>query len=328
MTRIRSLAALAALGLLSFAPAAPAAEPALRGDVTASRDTLTVGDLVENAPAAVAGTALFRAPALGQSGTIQANRIVAALMALGVGPVGTGGRMQITITRAGRHIGTSEIEAAIRVRLARDHGLDPVATGIVFDAPAPALVVAPDVTGELTASEVTLDRRSRRVSASVWLGPSPTERRTQARVTGIAVELVEVAVATRSLERGQALKDQDVTIERRARDLIPADAVHDGASLEGRVAKRAFPVGSFLRAADLIRPELVARGDIVTVIYDTPGISLSLRAKATDAGALGDTVGLVNPISKKTLQGVVIGQGRVSASTAAPGRLAAVKAAP
>ena len=316
-----------AVALSVAAPAAQAADPpALRGDITALRDVLTLGDLVDRVPERLAGTPLFRAPALGQTGTIQTKRIAAAAEALGVGPVETGGRMQVGITRAARHVGSSEIEAAIRTVLAKDHGMDPAATGIAFDAPIPAFVVGPDLTGAVVASDVTVDRRSRRVGAVVWIGPSAQERRAQLRVSGTAIDLVEVLVAGRAVERGQAVRASDISVERRARDLVAGDAAYDGLPVEGRIARRTFGAGSVVRPSDLVRPEIVGRGDLVTVVYDTPGVSLSLRAQTTAAGALGDTVTVVNPQSKKTLQGIVIGPGRVSVSTAPTGRLAAAAA--
>jgi flagella basal body P-ring formation protein FlgA len=80
-----------------------------------------------------------------------------------------------------------------------------------------------------------------------------------------------------------------------------------------------------VRNGDLARPELVTRGDVVTVVYEAPGMMLTMRAKAADAGALGDTVSITNPQSKKALQAVVIGPGKVSVSVAPPGRLAAAQ---
>jgi flagella basal body P-ring formation protein FlgA len=47
-----------------------------------------------------------------------------------------------------------------------------------------------------------------------------------------------------------------------------------------------------------------------------------MRAKATDAGALGDTISITNLQSKKTLQAVIVGPGRVTVNTAPTGRLA------
>lgn len=314
---------------LAFCLAAPAAlasgAPALRGDIVTSRDELTLGDLVENAPVSAAGVRLFRAPLLGRDGTIQVSRIVAAAQSLGLRGLRVDGRVQVTVSRAARQVGPAEIEAALRAQLAKDHGADPNATGILFEGGSPALVAPPELTSALAVSDLAFDRRSRRVSATVWLGSSPSARKAQMRVSGQVVELVEVAVVARSVERGGALTSADVVAERRARDLVPADAVHDGAPLEGRVARRALAPGSLLRPADIARPEIVRRGDVVTVTYDMPGVSLALRAKATEGGALGDTVAVINPQSKKALQAVVVGLGRVSVSAPPPGRLAEAK---
>jgi flagella basal body P-ring formation protein FlgA len=286
--------------------------PTLRGDVLAKRDALTVADLVEGAPASFADTPLFRAPALGQTGTIQTRRIVEAAQDLGLGAVETGGRLQITVTRAARQVGASEIEHALRRALADKLGFDPASTGIVFDGPAPQLSVAPDLKGDVFAGDLLLDRRARRLSATIWIGTSPTERRASLRVSGAVVDLVDVAILTRSLDRGDTVKAADISIEKRPRDTVSGDAVADGAALAGRVARRALGAGSFVRSGDLAKPELVQKGDIVNAVYEAPGIVLSMRVRANETGALGDVISITNPGSKKAVSGTIVGPGKVS----------------
>jgi flagella basal body P-ring formation protein FlgA len=313
-----------AVVLFSVGPSS-AERLSLRGDVVVERDSLTLGDLVENAPESAAATPIFRAPALGLTGTIQTRRIVEAALAAGIGEVETGGRLQIEVRRAAREIGTIEIEAALKAALEASAGLDGRTTGIVFEGIPPSLTLAPDATGAVIASDVVYDRRSRRVSAMVWVGPSPNERKASARVSGAVVELVEVAVVNRALARGDTVSAVDLTVERRPRDTVPPDALFDGGALAGRVAKRAFPAGALVRNGDLTRPEIVARGEVVTVVYQAPGMMLTMRAKASDGGALGDTISITNPQSKKALQAVVVGPGKVSVSAGPTGRLAAAQ---
>jgi flagella basal body P-ring formation protein FlgA len=43
-----------------------------------------------------------------------------------------------------------------------------------------------------------------------------------------------------------------------------------------------------------------------------PGLSLTVRGKATEGGAQGDTITVLNEQSKRMLQGIVIGPGRVA----------------
>lgn len=299
--------------------------PLLRGDVTVRADVLTLADLVENAPASAAAKPLFRAPAFGETGTIQTRRIVEAAAAQGLAGLDTGGRAQVTVTRAGRRIGVAEVEAAVKRALEPQVAADPRSLSVVFDGTPPQLVVAPDLDAPAQAEDVTYDRRSRRMSAMVWVGPRPGERRASLRVTGVVVETVETAVLTRALARGEAVQASDVTVERRPREAAPPDAEPSGGGVVGRVARRALAAGSILRAGDLARPELVARGDAVTITYEVPGMVLTLRGRANEAGALGDTVAVLNPQSKKILPATVTGPGRVSVSAPPPGRVAAVE---
>ncbi len=314
-----ALQALPAHAQSTSAPPARAEEarPALRGDVVATSDVVTLGEIIANVPPDLAARPLFRAPALGATGTIQARRIAEATVELGLGPVETGGRLQITVQRAARRIGAGEIEGVLKRALATRTGLDPQAVTINFDGELPHLLVPPSLTEAATAVETSYDPRSRRITALVIVGA----RQASLRVSGTVVETVEVAVLTRSLAKGTAVQAGDLTLERRPRDGLPGDLVADASALPGQVAQRALASGAAVRAGDLARPELVARGEVVTIVFETPGISLALRGKANEGGALGDPVGVVNPVTKKSLQGTVIGPGRVAVGPA-PGRLA------
>ncbi|HEY8383102.1 MAG TPA: flagellar basal body P-ring formation chaperone FlgA [Microvirga sp.] len=306
---------------LAIVPAFAGDKPVLRGDVTATGDVLTLGDLVHGIGGPVAARPLFRAPALGETGTIQAKRILEAADILGVAGVETEGRAQVTVTRAARRFGVADIEAAVKQALELRHGLDARPLSIVFDG-TPALLVAPDVKAPLSVEEVVYDRRSRRVSALMVVSTAPGERRAATRVTGSLVELAEVAVLNRTLARGDVVQASDLTIERRSRDTLPADLQAETTGLVGRVARRALAAGNLVRTGDLARPELVAKGDTVTIVYEVPGMVLTLRGRANEAGAEGDTIAVTNPQSKKILQAQVVAPGKVSVSAPMPGPVA------
>ena len=308
------------ISFLLVVGALAADRPSVKGDVVVSADALTLGDLVEGISAEAAATPLFRAPALGQTGTIQARRILEAARPLGLSGIETGGRLQVVVTRDARRIGGADIEAAVKGALQAQHGVEGRALSITFDGPAPSLIVAPEALGQLTVEDVTYDRRSRRLSALVGIGAS--DRKASVRVTGVAIEYLEVAVLTRSLNRGETAQAGDFVVERRVRDGLPSDAQAEAQTLAGRVARRALQVGTVVRTGDLARPEIVARGEVVTIVYEVPGMTLTMRGRATDGGAQGDTIAVVNPQSKKTLQAQVVGPGKVSVSAPLPGRVA------
>ena len=77
-------------------------------------------------------------------------------------------------------------------------------------------------------------------------------------------------------------------------------------------------VGQPLRASDLMRPEIVHRNEPVTLVYEAPGLVLTVRGKAMDPGAEGDVISVLNSQSNRTIQGTVAGPARVVVRSGAP----------
>lgn len=320
------LATIAACLCVALSPAFSAEPLRLKTEVTVDSDVLTLADLAEGAAGPAAEAPLFRAPAIGESGTVQAVRIAEAASRFGLS-VAPSAKPQVFVQRAARRVGAIDIEAALKQALELRYGLDPRGLSIVFDGAPPSLLVAAKNTAPVTVENLAYDRRSRRVSAVASVASAPPDQRSSIQIAGAALERVEIAVLTRALSRGETVQAADVTVERRPRESLPADAIADGDALAGQVARRSLAAGSVLRAGDLARPEVVARNDIVTVVYEIPGMTLTLRGRATEAGAEGDSIAVLNMQSKKTLHARVLGPGKVSVSGAVPGPLAANAAA-
>ena len=61
-----------------------------------------------------------------------------------------------------------------------------------------------------------------------------------------------------------------------------------------------------------MKPDLVQRNETVTLVYEVPGVVLTLRGKAIEGGAEGDTISVINEQSKRIVQGAIVGPGRVA----------------
>lgn len=59
---------------------------------------------------------------------------------------------------------------------------------------------------------------------------------------------------------------------------------------------------------------VVRRGESVTLLYAAPGMSLSMRARALEDGAVGQSVRLLNTASNRTIDAVVTGPGAAQAN--------------
>jgi flagella basal body P-ring formation protein FlgA len=284
--------------------------PALKRQVTVVGDIVRIGDLVENA-GAVADIAVFRAPDLGQTGSVPAARVREAVRPHHIIALETRGLDEVLVTRASRAVSGKEIEARLVRALAGQTGLADVKDlAAAFDNEVRPFHVEPSA--ELGIVRLAYDQRTRRFDASFDL-PTGTGRRPALRVTGTLVETVEAVVPLRQITQGDVLKASDVMVERRPK--TDAVALED---VIGLAAKRTLKPGEVIRTADLMKPELVSRNETVTIVYEAPGMVLTIRGKALDAGTMGDVVNVMNIQSKRTLQGTVTGPGRVSVSATTP----------
>jgi flagella basal body P-ring formation protein FlgA len=284
--------------------------PTLRRETTVVGEVVRIGDLVENA-GAVAAVPIFRAPDLGQTGSVPAARVLDAIRPHHIIWLNTRGLDEVLVTRASRAIAGKEIEARLLRALGGQPGLsdlkDPAAS---FDNEVRPIYIEPNA--ELSIARLAYDPRTRRFDVAFDL-PTSTGRRAAMRVTGTLVETVEAAVPVRAIAAGDLLKASDVVVERRPK--TEAAAVED---VVGYAAKRALRVGEVIRAADVTKPELVGRNETVLISFEAPGMVLSLRGKALESGALGDVVNVLNTQSKRTLHATVSGPGRVTVTSAVP----------
>ena len=310
---------------LSVAPAAAQVTasidaPRLKPQVTVANDIVRIGDLVENAGAA-ASTPVFRAPDLGQTGAVPVRAVLDAIRPYGLIGVDVRGLSEVSVTHASRTIAADDIEQRIVAALTARHNLGkPEDLKILFDRDIRAIQLAVSARAEFSLASMSYDARTRRFDVTLELANGA---RSQWRYTGSAVETIEAAVPRRAIARGDVIKAGDIVIERRPKNEFSSEPPAPAVEVVGLAARRAVRPGQPLRTADLMKPELVAKNDMVLLHYEVPGIVLTMRGKALDTGAEGDTISVLNINSKRTVQGTVTGPGRVTVFAPSAARLAA-----
>ncbi|MBI3703694.1 MAG: flagellar basal body P-ring formation protein FlgA [Rhizobiales bacterium] len=326
MIRILTLAFAALITFAVSALAQTAAalvqnRPVLKAEAIVTGDIVRIGDLVENA-GIVANIPIFRAPDLGTTGMVRADAVIEAVRVHALVGLDTGGFNEVAVTRASRSIPAKDIEDCVAEALSRQFALGAAKDiGVNFERELRAIQVEPSAKGEPRVIRINYDARSGRFDATLEI-PTGASNRGNLRLSGRATATVEVVTLLVPLERGALIKSADVAIERRPRAEIGRDIVSGSEQAIGLAARTALQAGRPLRVSDLMKQELVQRNETVTLIFEVPGIVLTVRGKAIEGGAEGDVISVLNEQSKRTVQGVVVGAGRVAISTSAP-RLAA-----
>lgn len=292
------------------------AGPSLRATVSVSGEIVRIGDLIENAGSA-AQIAVYRAPDLGTTGALSAAEVLATLRRHNVIAVDTHGLKEISITRLARELTSKDVEQQIARLLEHRNGLgDAADLTVTFDRELRTLQL--DASGgELKPAYVRYDARSNRFDVLFEIADANGGSPIRLRFTGTAVETAEATVLTRAVDRGEILKAADVVVERRPKSEAGNDIFRRDVAI-GMQARKPMRAGQVVRSTDLSRPDMVQRDQMITLIYQTDGLFLTMRAKALEAGGEGDTVSVMNLQSKRTVQGVVTGPGQVSVSPPKP----------
>jgi flagella basal body P-ring formation protein FlgA len=279
--------------------------PTLRHETTVTSDVVRIGDLVDNA-GTHATIAIFRAPDLGQTGRVAVERVIEALLPHEVADLETRGLTEVVVTRASATITPKDIEARITQALAgRQRNTEAANLTLTFDAEPRAFHIEPGT--ELRIARMAFDPRGGRFDV---LFERPGNRNLM-RFTGTYVETFEAAALTRPIAANEILRASDVTIVRRPKAEFQANIITVVDRAVGLAARRAMRPGDVLRQTDLGKAELVARNDNVTITFQVPGITLTMRGKALEGGAQGDTISVMNAQSKRSIQATVAGTGHV-----------------
>jgi flagella basal body P-ring formation protein FlgA len=174
-------------------------------------------------------------------------------------------------------------------------------------------------------SQLDYDRSSGRFSAVLsvtgdGLEPSNT------RITGRVDEMIELPVTTARLAAGAVLRPEDVHMARVRSVVASQEVARQPADAIGLQLRHQMAAGQPLVLADLMRPELVRRGSEVQMLLDSPGIVLTARGQATESGAVGERIHVLNPVSHVVVEAEVIGPGRVRVAPGSASMLASVRA--
>ncbi len=299
--------------------AAMAEQAILRADVLVRSDVVTLGDLFDGA-GDKGSVSVFSAPGLGRSGTIQAVRILDAARENGLRDIAVGDLTQVTVRRTGRLISADTVTKTVTEALIGEHSLPP-STVITIDQ-TDGIYVEPDAKIGLRVRSLDLEQRSGRFTADlVSYGATGGQ---SFRVSGRVADEVEVPVIAHDLPRNAPLDIADITMEKRSRQELADNTIFDPAALARMTVTRPFRKGDTLRTDDITPTPLVTRGDLVSIIVEIPGMTLSTRGKALSGGTAGTVITVQNMQTKRTLSGTIAGPGKVVVSVNdAAGQLAA-----
>jgi flagella basal body P-ring formation protein FlgA len=136
--------------------------------------------------------------------------------------------------------------------------------------------------------------------------PAPWRLFVPVRATNDAIALVLV----RNVQPGEVLSAADFEVVRRSSASLPHDYLTDASQAVGLAIRRTQPTGSVVTAAALEAPEVVRRGELVTLTAGDGPVSVKSEGVALEAARLKQRL-KVRSASGRVIEGTAEGPGQV-----------------
>lgn len=253
-----------------------------------------------------------QAPPPGLTRTLDPDLIVIKLRQYKIDPTGIQieSHGAVVVTGAHRVIGSDEIFQAAKSAVLRGREGELEQITVRPDTLPPDLVVPP--------GEIELRARPRPSACPepcrmVGLGGVPVVVEVWVdgrlyRTVSLALRLSlvrEVVVASYPVPRHGLVKATDVRLERRDIGMLTHEPLADLALAVGRRTTRILAMGDVVASDAVELPPLIQKGEVVTVVVESPGLLVTAKGIAQEGGTVGQLVRVKNTASGREVLGKV-----------------------
>jgi flagella basal body P-ring formation protein FlgA len=290
-------------------------ETILRDAVTVSDSLVRLGDLFVNA-GDNADVEVAYAPAAGKRLVLDAYRLyrIARTHGLDWRPMSKHDRA--IVKRESIIVGGDEIKERILASLP-NYGIDPDTVVVDLNNPMVKMHLPAELDTTIMVEDLTYTPGNGRFAA-VIAAQNEDQVAQRLRVMGRLRKVARVPVLSRRVLRGEVIDNRDVRWQRVRSSRLPSDVILEPEDLAGFSPKRTLRAGTPIRVAEVQPPVVVSKGALVTLVLDTPSMTLTARGRALEDGGDGDTIRVTNAQSRTTVQGVVTGAGKVAVPYSGP----------
>jgi flagella basal body P-ring formation protein FlgA len=311
--------------LLAFGAAAPvgAVETALAGgtppvllrpQVTVGGPDVRIGDVFTNAGAAAAAV-FARSPQVGQPLILDALTLHRLARGYGLAWQPGSPAERAVVERASTVVDAHQITTLVQQELAA-RGLEGDDLYVELAVPGTGMAIPAEATVGIERFAYTPTGRRFTATVAATIGGTAVHRTS---ISGQISRMVELPVLTRMLRRGEPIEADDIQWLEMRDQRLPGNAILDAEQLIGLTPRRSLRPGVPILTSDVRPPLLIERGGTVTLVLETPAMTLTAVGQALQDGALGDVVRIANLQSRSVVSGEITAAGTVRVNGAPAG---------
>jgi len=130
--------------------------------------------------------------------------------------------------------------------------------------------------------------------------------RGEVQMTGWVDVFDTVLCASRSLKKGEILKEGDVILVNRNLSQLPGNPLTDPKEVLGLMVKHSIPENASLREGMLEKPPALVKGDKVTIVVERGALRLRAPGKALERGRPGEVIKVENTMNTRQIYATVL----------------------
>lgn len=221
------------------------------------------------------------------------------------------GADSLVLVRAARKLTADDIAGLVLEQLPPERQRSAMGS-VKVALDAVGLEINVPVTGALTTDlqSFRLDAAGQRFSGLLRVlldGEIIAQQNLSGRITTVA----SIPVLARPLRNGEVIAASDIDWVEMEITASGKDAIMSADSLIGRTPRQNIAAGQPVRPHQVLAPVVVARGSLVSMVYEHKGLQIRSQGKALADATLGEVVRVANVGSSRTVEAVVVSQGVV-----------------
>ena len=217
---------------------------------------------------------------------------------------------EIHIRRDASLIDKDTLKSVLRDHMAQSG--DPAMYQITLTSDVPDMVVPNNGTPRVEVADFNMQPVGGTFAAVIKVSDSNGNSAQTVNVRGVADRVVSIPVLKSDKHNGEVISAADIeTITRKATTVGP-NVVHSPEEMIGSTPRHAISAGALIHPDDLEMPQMVSRGELVTMIFNQNGMYLTAKGKAMEDGAMGQSIKVTNVSSDHTIEGKVTGNKEIT----------------
>lgn len=172
------------------------------------------------------------------------------------------------------------------------------------------IIMPQDQPGTFEISDLNVDTVNERFDAILY-APSKASPVQTMRISGAMHAVVDVPVLAGTMRNGHVIKARDITFQKERAKRLNHDVILNPENLIGMTPRRMVIEGQAIKVSEVEAPQIVRRGQNVTITFKSGAMVLTAMGKALENGSKGDLIRVVNANTSRTVAATITAEKEV-----------------